>query len=619
MAGFQELIRLIVDGELVNASVSNRAPQALDGNIRYLKEILEASLLGQTLFARFRTVDPQVNEGQLVFYNPITQQFEQALASVMVEPLTGAMVTTISTYVWGIVTRKLAADKADVLLQGVAEIDLSHSVSGDVQSGMYFLSGSQPGYMVAQQPPVSVPVCLVAGLGKKPGTHEVYVNPDLRDLLQGHKHYRVELQCRPCGTVTETRDGKLLNWFTNLRTGGRHVLSNVDTNVEGWLPASDPSFNGKAPPGACFGYNLAASRLGNLWPPIPIQGAYLEWNKGEHISLLGMGVPQGDNELVVINTDGIWWMSNCFDDVPWSGDFEPLSLSESLGEPVCPRVPHMRMTIWFTSPTFGTSQACVLSLTPRPNSGLVTYCAGTNEPANVGNLDIDLDLQLLMGATDLPGYRAFKQLNGKTFDSGPVVEALKAGTSNVTITGVAGKSLRDPDGFNYGKLVINVQDELNGLEMPVETVRLAGAYEAFPNNTIGLAFDSGKVSTIYGRLGVRAWPTLPAGTTLKLRFWVLAREAGAIPAGLFTATYRRIPQPTATLLPQDLPILDTDLAINCEVDSVAQDQYVLMETDTFPVAEGDTVMFSLTRSAVDDYTGELDVLRKCGVLVVPGN
>jgi hypothetical protein len=610
MSGYQTLIKMIVDGELVTAGVTNRAPSALQGNIDYLKEILEEAFAGQTLVARDRTIDPEANIGQAVYYNPLSQRYEQALATTFNDPLTGTLLMAPSTFTWGIVKRKLAADKGDILLHGVAEIDMSAAIVGSPNPGMYFLSGVQPGFLVSQQPPVSIPVALLAGPGILSGTTTVFVNTNLRDMLEGHRHYKVPLLCCPAGTPTTYEDADRL----------RQGVLNPDPTVEGWLPATPEFFPDAAiPRGARFGYNIAASKLINLWPPIPVDGAYLEWNKGESTDLLGMGVPLGDTELAVINSTGIWWLSDCQDDVPWPmGLTTDTPMSESIAHHECPRDTYMMLTLWFTRPIFANNQSCVLSLTPRAGSGLTTYCTGTDTPANVGNLDIDFDLQLLIGATNIPGWLAMKTITGKQFNLGPVVEKIQAGTSNVTITGVPNQSIADDEGFQAGQLTISVQDSLNGLELPVETVRLAGAYEVFPYDVIGLGFDYGKDSTFYGRIGVRAWPTLPVGTQMKLQFWVLARTAGAIPDAVFSATYRSIPMPSATLTPLDLPLTDTDLTLDTAV-TVDTDQYVLMETEPFDVASGDTVMFSITRSSTDVYDGELDVIRKYGVLIVPGN
>ena len=577
MASWQDLVQFVVDGSLVNAANTNQAPAALDSNIRYLRDVVEGSLAGQALFARNRTVAAAVNVGQAVFYNGLTQQLEAARAAVFSDPRTGVLLPSPSSYVWGLVARKINATKADILLHGVAEIDLANAVSDTVLPGLYYLSGNQPGALLRQQPPVSVPVCLVADPGCVAGTYNVFVNPSLRDLLEGHKHYRFELTCARAANSTSA----------------------------GWLPASD--FGDLAPVGACYGYNLAASPLADLWPPIPTETCYLEWDKGGEAGGLGVGVPLGDDGLAIIDDNGIWWMNEL--DVPWYRD---VSVSFSIDH--SSQMMRMRLTLWFTKPTFANDQSCVLSLRPRPNSGLLTYCEGTSKPANTGNLDIDLDLGLLQGPVNLSGAIVMKQLAGKTISSGPVVESVTAGTSNVIISDGTAQGVI-ANAFT-GNLVISVQDTLNGFEMPVETVRLAGAYEAFPFNVLGLAFDAGATSTIYGRIGVRAWPEFTAGA-MKLRFWVLGRAAGSIPADVFKVAYLIVPMPGDDRAPESLPTSYSALSMNCAATFTMADQYALLETGTFSVNPGDTVMFSLTRGSSDDtYDGELDVLRKCGVLVL---
>ena len=137
MAGFIEIIKLIQDGDLVKAAIANRAPASNDQNIRYLRDLFEAAMLGETIFARCRTVEIDTKVGMAVFYNPVSQEFERALGNVEVNAQ-GVFEMTTSSQVWGLIYRKLNSTKADILLHGVADIDLSQAIDGTPEAGKVY-------------------------------------------------------------------------------------------------------------------------------------------------------------------------------------------------------------------------------------------------------------------------------------------------------------------------------------------------------------------------------------------------------------------------------------------------------------------------------------------------
>lgn len=599
----RNLIRHISDGEPVSAAITNRAPIALENNLRRLQEIIDAAGVGRAIIDRDVAVNPALTVGTPVYYNRTSARYEAARAIVTVDPYTGAIYPAEQARVWGLVLRKIQADVADILVQGVAELNLSSVVTGDLAGRLLYLSGTSAGMLAVQQPPVSIPVALVGGRGSAENTWRVLVRTDLRDLLESHKHYRVDLRTLPAGDVIPPV------------YGGTHTIINPDPTLEGWLPANHAIFGGKAPAGAKFGYNITAAPWASLWPPIPVETCYVEWDFQETPTSYAAAVPVGIGRYVTINADGIWWLRDAFGEVPWPTDLDTLSqfsysVSYDIDYDILPTI-----RLWFTRPVFTSEKASVLSLVAAENSGLRLTCQGSTTTASTGHLQIDLDLNLDSGVSNLGGFSVVKRLNGNKLDFGPVVEGIKAGTANVLVTGVPGQSVTDAQGYTAGKMTISVTDALAGAELPVETVHLAGAYDVFPFGVIGLAFDAGKTATIYIRLTAPTYPELPAGTKLKLRLLVLCRAAGSIPANVFTGTYRRIPRPSNLLTPVNLPTTDTALTFSTVVTSVAANQYVTMESSEFVVATGDIVMASITRNATDGYAGELDIIRKCGVLV----
>lgn len=254
---FQEIIRLIQNGDPVDSSI-NTILRAIAGNAEAVKLLLDESLLGQVVMAREVTVADTVKVGQAVYFNKTGQQFERALAMAYTDLTTGALVTADSTQAWGICYYKHNSTKADILLYGYTAVDMSDAIDG-TDPGIYYLSSASAGKLVRQAPPVSVPMLFWDG------TSNVFVNPNFSNAFLQHQHYKFELQPVTAGTHVVPS------------VGGHHTITPADDSIEGWLPADDASFNDKAPAGAKFGYNIAASALNNIWPPLPQDGASISW------------------------------------------------------------------------------------------------------------------------------------------------------------------------------------------------------------------------------------------------------------------------------------------------------------------------------------------------------
>jgi hypothetical protein len=598
--GFLELINLLRNGELVNAGNTNRAPSQINQNVRRLRELFEDAMLGETIFARGRTVEADAKVGQPVYYNGATQRYERALAAVEVGD-DGQFYTAPSAQAWGVITLKHNSTSADILLHGAANVDFSESIVGTPTAGLYYLSNSVAGRLQKTRPPVGVTVLQLAGpVGD--GTYACYVNTKFNDMLEAHRHFKFDLVCEPAGDHTPPGGGQ------------RHVVTAGDADVEGWLPADHAVFDGKAPEGAAFGYNLSASRLGSLWPPIPVDGAYLELNRGEAADKLGMGVPLGVDQLCIIDANGIWWMSDCYGDVPWPTDYVAESLNEAESISIeCPRELAMTLTLWFSKPVFSSSGTWVSSLQTAAGSGLSLICPDNGEAATTGHLLLDFALELLVNETPSAGHLALKGIADGKFLQGPVVESLSVTGDYATLT----SDVAAVDGKYYGNLNLSLDMSLEGRELPVESIRLIGADEEKFEDTFGIGFPASRDAAIRGLIRIPAGVTLAGGTQLKLRFWVLGRSSNSVPADIFNVTYRRIGTPST---PVALPTSAAEVTLgDYPADVVVVggvNRYFVLETDSFTIAAGEDVLFTLTRAgATDGFNGDLHILRSRGVYV----
>lgn len=608
-------IRHVNSGEPVKASVVNRPDSALETRTNYLKERLDAAAVGQALFDVDATVAENVLEGQPVFWNSETQRYEQAVVAVGPDPETQNLVAQPSSDCLGLVYRKKSSNSADVVLRGIVKLPgITNAVNGPITAGRYYLSPAEPGKLVKDRPAAPVSICHIQGPKDNCAADPwIVVAPQLHDFLSDHVHYRFELVPTALGEVSET--------------DGRHQITvdsdlNLDT-AAGWLPANHDSFSGKAPPNAAFGYNLKAHpQLAQVWPPVPIAAAAVLWDKGENHTG-AFEVPVGSDGLVVLNANGIWWMSDCVNDVPWTSTEQSSSSSAGIE---CPRVERMRVIVVFLRMLFANDKSVVTSLYADPASPLqITNC--NNEPATSGDLKIDLNLQLLVEPGDATGGRAIKEItDNNTFKRGWVTEGVFSASDAIVLTGSNTRTLTtaektafgisDPSVVAHQGLVrLAFNDPSLEREIAPQIIRLSDVIERLYYDVPYLAFPQGQESSVRLRFNV---PNSGLSSTLSMTVTaqLLSRASGASGLPDLAVTYRRLPRPTGDAI--DLNKFDTDGLI-LEYDSaITADKVVEVSTAAFAVAQGDTVLVTITRQPLDSvpYAGEIGLLRVAGVVAV---
>ena len=590
-----EFINFVRDGEPVAAGVTNRPTQQLQQNINYLWEVLSASGLGSTIVIRRATVDASVKVGQPVYFSSSSKAFEQALATVASGTVDGHVVAAESAQVWGVVLQKLSSTLADILVSGYSALNLSEAVTGTVTAGLYYLSGSTPGKLVNTRTPVTIPVLRADGNGN------VLVLPQFADFIDRHVHYKFDLVCQPAGSYTEPADGD------------PHSISAPDDTLPGWLPAGHASFNGTAPAGAVFGYNLATHlSLKNVWPPLPASEAYLEFDRG---TTGFTGVPTGETGACILDRYGIWWMSDCYDDVPWPTAYNSPGFSVSLSDPPdaeCPRRTQMAMRLWFTKPSFATDATVVTSLTSLDPRLVVTCVDGT--PASLGALNIDLDLNFV-ATTDNTGYQVLKEIDGNSFKQGPVCEGLYTSSSSVSLSSPSRRRLivgnSSSPWLYQGPVEISVVPT-ESREIEVQLIRLDGVEEQFYEDVTYLGFPAANETSIRCKLHVPSSSGF-VSPVLSLRLRILGRAAGTLPS--LTVTARRLPKP-ATGTSVALPLAASEFAVTIATTATlgASNKYIDVTSNSFSVADGDTLLFTVLRSSGDAYAGEVGMLQMTGIL-----
>jgi hypothetical protein len=437
-------IKHVNPGEPVQAGIVGRPDRALADRTDYLKDRLDASSVGQALFDSGATIAPDVLPGHPVYWNYTSHRYEKALAAAAIDATTQLLTIQPSSDCVGLCLRKRSETLGDIVLRGVVEIaELGNAVTtpllednvthAPIPAGRYYLSAAEPGKLVQQKPGVTVSVCYVQGPKDNcSDVPRVVVMPHTGDFISEHTHYRFDLVPAPAG---QHDPDAAVN--TN-----RHQITSPNPALPGWLPANHASFNGKAPVGAWFGYNLAQHpALANVWPPVPIQSVALLWDKG--VNRVGATeVPQGVEGLVVCDLNGIWWMSNCYGDVPWPATIDTANPQTppdaTTGE--CPRVEAMRVVVVFLRMLVGNDRSVVTSLQPDTDSPItVTNCAGA--PAMTGDLALNLNLPVV--PEEAIGGQVFKELvSGRKLKRGWVSDGVFTLSNQLSIAGSRNLSAR---------------------------------------------------------------------------------------------------------------------------------------------------------------------------------
>ena len=764
----ERFIKFIKEGEPVAPGTPNRPLRQLDQNIQYLRDIIDAAHLGSTVYAREVTVESVAEVGMPVYWNINTGSFDRAIAKTETDPFTGFVRSAPSSEVWGIIAEKHAANNADLLLFGYADIDISAATdsSGVVPVGTYYLSGTNPGKLLIQRPSVTVAVVRSDGGGK------VFVNPSFVDFLDNHQHYKFDLDMLPAGDTSPP--------FIGVGTGGDvpersasdappginnpdiHVITNADTSLPGWLPADNAIFDSNAPAGAKFGYNLSAdTKLDNMFPPVPVESVDVELlrssiyqNMGSFqqdisdafgtspattlaelnqltVEFLCPGLENGDSvlvnaigigtaappvglafraymypagtageaskvcvtvnnttdssiviaeagiplrvtvfkgpknwklmklsgqvldDLVQVDRHGIWWMSNCYDQVPWPTDLDTdASASESDTGYDCPRAAVPQMRLYFTKVNFATDNSVVSSLTSVDNR-IKIYCAGSTTVDSVGDLDIDLDFDFTT-TENTSGYQVLKSFTETTegqgvFTRGPIAEGIYTTTPNKVL--LAGDINSENAGPNNETIYRgNVKVDLTTTptqELASQLVRLNGVTEEH-DPLLYLGMTNEYATSYIVKFDIPA--DAPTVSFFAYRMRIIGRAAGTLPQ--LTFTWQRTVRPTVTVTGKTFsePVtairtgtpwsgtIDTTTVFSSPsqtgtmptVGALDNANEIIETTDLwltemagdngvgFPVEPGDVVYITVTRTKIgDSYTAELGIVQQTGLLNLP--
>lgn len=580
------------DGESVESRVDSRPTRALENQSRYLKDRIDGIENKESLILFEAAVEADATIGMAVCWNGATSRFERALAEFRFNRENGVLETSPLSDVIGVIGYKHSSSVADIIIFGKYALDISSVIdsASPVTAGRYFLSGRTKGKL-AKKPAIADVAVLHAD-----GSGNVYVQPQLRDGPSNHVHYEFELSLAPCGDSPDPG------------AGGTYTIINVDDGIKGWLPAGHSSFNGLAPTGAAFGYNLKEHQaLYNVFPPMPVEAASVTLFRGDTDGN-GVELPTGTTGLVAIDNIGIWWMSDCHEDVPWSNYLGSSSMSQG-SLPECPRDISRKLILRFSKTSYGNEKTVVTSLDAVLGSGLSVIGCYDNKAANTGPLKIDLDLALAISNDTTTGSLVFKEVVTNKFRRGRVIEGMVAADNSITLTSTHSR-VSDGDTIHQGVVTIASSLESSERFLQPQVVRLSDAKERYYQEIMYLAFPPSQASSIRLKVLVPNASTLSDSPEIKLRLRILGRTAGTLPS--LTATYRILSNPVESGVVA-LPTSDSALTIST-AHAIDTDEYISVDSEAETVEGQDIVFFTLSRAAGDGYAGEVGIIEVVAVL-----
>jgi hypothetical protein len=557
----------LINGIPVSAETLQPILDALYANDLFLKSVLDYFDMPSALL-RCVEIDPEVKVGQPVYYSDQTERFELAqYASVISE--SGQVFLTETAEVWGIVRERISTDTAVILICGMSPVDLSESVADLPAAGKYYLSDI-PGMLSPVPPDDVAPVYVLTTTAD--GT--VLFRPWSGEYAGLVLQWRHELFAVAAG------EANVVN--------GQVVVTNTNNTLPGWLPADDPVFDGNAPAGAVFGYNIAADLpLAAKWPPRFLGTVHLDFDRGSDPYVGGTSVPLGSDGLAVVDANGIWWLNDCEADTPFDPDMLP-------GSPPgdCPRVPRKKLTMYAARPA-GFMASDNLSLSLRAiHPALRVLRRNTTSLATTGDLDVALDTQFLLSQTssDLHGF-AVKRSTNNQLARGPVVTSIKSTSPQLLITG--SNEYGATGDFKHGEVTI----ESTGISSPVihpQTTALNRAEEEVVYGTLGIGLPTIRDASFRSKFVVPG--SFSGNANISFRVWIMANfqnnNAVVVTTEQLALSVKIVPPPSPSTNVAAL----TEVSVSIPVSNIENGKAFQQVSDTFAVPAGAIVYAELARS-----------------------
>jgi hypothetical protein len=383
-----------------------------------------------------------------------------------------------------------------------------------------------------------------------------------------HTHYQFDLLGKPAGTVVDPS------------VGVDQTISVPDATQRGWLPATAPYFPTiQIPAGAKFGYNLAhasEAALRATFPPIPLSGVTFDQD--------GLML---DEDVVIVNEFGIWWMTQLYGTAPWPVDYAATLTAQDV-------------IFWFSRLLFATDTGVVTSLQKDPASILdIQVVNASGQPATAGKLRLLVSSLLPNSSSTNEAVTAVKTISGGAHTTGPVASRLIPG-AGISMVAAQGDGAA---GF-YGAVTISASNS-DALQGSAALVNIQNARQDTISDLIMVSLPAGRDSSPVFQIEVSK--LAPPVSGLRLRPWLYSSTTGTTPA--VAAQYRIIPTTsTNTTIPTGWSTLGTGLGAIAVV--AGQMRQLDLTPDIVNVPTGAVVLVRFVRTGTTDgFAGTLGIPR----------
>lgn len=606
--------------QTINPNNPGQAFIELDSRTNFLRDALDKSAAGKSLIRLNVPLAADVQIGQAVYWNQSAARYERSMGVLTVDPASGNLISTNQAQCVGLCTAKDSATVGNIGLSGYVTASptflLNMTGSATPVPGLYYLSNDTPGRCVRARPGVPIHVAYIQSPSVVCGIdYEVLIIPGVEDLVSDHVHLQFELFAVPAGTHVPPP------------IGGTHTIAPANSTIPGWLPASDPIFNGRAPVGALFGYNLSQHLTVNRhWPPVPAEALVLEFTDYETLSNRIGGMRRVDPSFYQVTDSGLWWMSACYGQVPWDRTLNT-TIVPVPPVPGCLNANVARMFASFGKTTFATKDNVVLRLKGDVN-GIIKYQDPDGLPAATGYLTTVFSPNAAISPTDALGSRVLKGLtpNSLLFQAGHVTEGLVSTSSEISLSGTQSRLLNPllPSGIGNPTVhqgIISLAFSSTGaiIDLPAALVWLGDTLQREFGQIRYIGFPTGRISKLTIRFDI-PYESAVNEFTIQVKIALLiGRIAGPVPA--MTAQYFILRRPSSAL-PQTLSSLDTTIATTFDAvtPTTGRPANVVVAANTAPIAvfAGDSLFVTFTRN-VDAYNTDIGFARVSGLLVKAPN
>lgn len=566
----------------VTATEVDSRLQLLQQNIEFLSQVMETAREGSALIGYNAEIDSTqgIELGHPVYFDTDEQKFK--LSQLALTAVGQIYVADPSSEVWGIVLKKCSDSRAHLLLDGIARIDMTESTGEASPTGKYYLSTTLGTLQDTPDPLLVQPIVLGTGNG------DILFRPFFADNYPRFVPRTLPITATPSGTVSQA--GQIV------------TIPSPNAATAGWLPAGHASFDGNAPAGAYFGYNLAQdSAVGDIWPPLYPSETQLLIDPGGNRSRGYFTILGNDSARCIVNEHGIWWMTNCAGQLPWD-----MLADGATGQTACPKSLLRKMAIegQFAGemPQGLDSVSSLTSLVPW----LKVYKAGTETTASRGNLELAISANDWIRETPLDySHLGLKGMESNQFTLGPLVTSIRSGSPSLQITG--GTEVTDDEespGENAGRLTLTVNAAADSDLLPLRS-QLFGATTESYKTTIAFGLRPGVDASFVNEFYIPK--AIPAASTIRFAITFLASETIAIPDGL-TVQVLQLPEVTSGF---GTVGEYSSLFLNYQGGTTfAAGTYRTYFTATMTVTGGDSIYMKLSRAgASDGVGGQIQVLK----------